>query len=156
MNQTHSLLYWYYHKIKRDNARTIASCEKGEAQYWKSRDTKNCIKRIRYPGPWNRIYFTTYDSLCGDRSSAGGVRTFMTVQTLLYIIECQWSSNRISWYWLYHKIKRCITWYNWSGVKVKLNAGNLGIRRTSSRADYSATFEKLKYASAFCFQRREC
>ena len=24
-------------------------------------------------------------------SSAGGVRTFMTVQTLLYIIECQWS-----------------------------------------------------------------
>ena len=32
---------------------------------------------------------------------------------------------------------------------MRTNAGNLCIRKTSSQADYSATFEKLKNASAF-------
>ena len=33
--------------------------------------------------------------------------------------------------------------------RARINVGNLGIRKTSSRADNSAHFEKLKYASAF-------
>ena len=32
--------------------------------------------------------------------------------------------------------------------RARINVGNLGIRQTSSRADNSAHFEKLKYASA--------
>ena len=33
--------------------------------------------------------------------------------------------------------------------RARINVGNLGIRKISSRADNSAPFEKLKYASAF-------
>ena len=33
--------------------------------------------------------------------------------------------------------------------RARINVGNVGIRKTSSRADNNAHYEKLKYASAF-------
>ena len=150
------MLYWYYHKIKRDNARTIASCEEGEAQCWKSWDTKNFISS----GSDTLDHGTESTSL---PTILSGGEALLEVFVLLWRWKLFYISLNISGHQTVSldidfttKLRDAILGRNRVVWRVKLNAGNLGIRRTSSRADYSATFEKLKYASAFCFQRREC